>query len=286
MKHVYFALLLTLAAPPVVDAQLASPITSEPGGDIIPGEVVWADLVTTDVDAATAFYTAVLGWQARPGDDPGYVELASDGELIAAVARYDDDDVAAGNARWLVSISVADVDKSVRRLEQAGGSILQAAEEFPDRGRFAVVADAQGAAFALLRASGGDPPDTEPETGSWAWAELWTRDVETAARFYEESLDYRAMHNPDAAVVRPVVLTAHGRPRATIVEIPWDDVEPNWVPYVSVDDAREALRRATAAGGSVLLTSDDVENEDGPFAALIADPTGGVFAIQQAGGAR
>ena len=152
--------------------------------------------------------------------------------------------------------------------------------------RFAVVADAQGAAFALLRASGGDPPDTEPETGSWAWAELWTRDVKTAAGFYEESLDYRAMHNPDAAVVRPVVLTAHGRPRATIVEIPWDDVEPNWVPYVSVDDAREALRRATAAGGSVLLTSDDVENEDGPFAALIADPTGGVFAIQQAGGAR
>lgn len=282
----WMTLLATLALIPAVNAQLASPISSVPGGKIIPGEVVWADLVTTDVDSATAFYTRVFGWQARPGDDPGYVELASNGQVIAAVARYDDDDTASGSARWLVSISVADVDESVRQVERQGGSTLQAPEEFPDRGRFAVVADAQGAVFMLLRASSGDPSDTEVATGSWSWAELWTRDARSAARFYEGAIGYRAMHSRDDSGPRPFVLTTEGRPRATIVEIPWQDVEPNWIPYVPVADARDTLRLAKAAGGSVLLTSDDVENDEGSFAAVIADPTGGVFAIQQAGGAR
>jgi predicted enzyme related to lactoylglutathione lyase len=279
-------LFATLATMPAANAQLASPITSAPGSKIIPGEVVWADLVTTDVDAATAFYTQVFGWQARPGDDPGYVELASNGQVFSAVARYDDDDAAAGSARWLVSISVADVDESVRQVEREGGSTLQAPEEFPDRGRFAVVADSQGAVFILLRASGGDPPDTDLLTGSWGWAELWTQDVKSAARFYENAMGYRAMRTPNDSGPQPVVLTTKNRPRATIVGIPWEDVEPNWIPYVPVGDARETLHRAKAAGGSVLLTSDDVEDDEGSFAAVIADPTGGVFAIQQAGGAR
>lgn len=282
----WLTLLATLTLIPAADAQLASPISSVPGSSIIPGEVVWADLVTTDVDSATAFYARVFGWQARPGDDPGYVELASNGKVIAAVARYEDADAAAGSARWLVSISVTDVDESVRRVERQGGSTLQAPEEFPDRGRFAVVADSQGAVFMLLRASGGDPPDTDVATGSWSWAELWTRDAKSAARFYENAIGYRALHDPEDSGPQPVVLTTEGRPRATIVEIPWQDVEPNWIPYVPVADARDTLRRAKAAGGSVLLTSDDVENDEGSFAAVIADPTGGVFAIQQAGGAR
>jgi len=280
------ALLLTLATIPAVNAQLASPISNAPSGEIIPGDVVWADLVKTDVDSATAFYTQVFGWQARAGDDSGYVELASNGRVIAAVVRYDDDDIAAGNARWMASISVADVDESARGVERHGGSILQAPEEFPDRGRFAVVADSQGAAFMLLRAPGGDPAETDVATGAWGWAELWTRDVRQAARFYEDTIGYRAMHNPDDPGPQPVVLTTEGRPRATIVEIPWEDVDPNWIPYVPVADARATLDRAKAAGGSVLLTSDDVEDDEGSFAAVIADPTGGVFAIQQAGGAR
>jgi predicted enzyme related to lactoylglutathione lyase len=275
-----------LAATSAANAQLASRISGAPGGKIIPGEIVWADLVTTDVDAAAAFYEQVFGWETRRGSDPGYVELASNGQVIAAIARYDDDNVAAGNARWLVSISVADVDESARSIARQGGSVLEAPNDFPDRGRFAVVADGQGAVFMLLRASGGDPLVGADATGSWGWAELWTRDVKKAARFYKETMGYRAMYDPNNPGPQPVVLTTENRPRAIVVGLPWDDVEPNWVPYVLVSDARQTLQRAEAAGGNILLTSDDVGDERGSFAAVIADPTGGVFAIQQAGGAK
>ena len=278
--------LFLLAASMAANAQLASPISAAPTGNISPGEIVWADLVTTDVESAVSFYTQVFGWQAHASDDPGYVELASNDQFMAAVARYEDNDIAAGNARWLVSISVADVDHAASGIERQGGSILQAPEDLPDRGRFAVVADSQGAVFMLLRATGGDPFEGEAIIGSWGWAELWTQDIRKAAEFYGETIGYRAVHNPDNRSEQPVIFIMDKRPRAIAVKIPWEDVDPNWIPYVPVADAGEILRRAVDAGGSIMLTSDDVGDDNGSFAAIIADPTGGVFGIQQAGGAR
>jgi predicted enzyme related to lactoylglutathione lyase len=264
-------------------AQLASPISEPPGGTINPGAVVWADLVTSDVETAVDFYSGVFGWDIRRSADPNYVEMMHNGKVICAVARFDDEDVAPGNARWLVSISVTDVDETAGKVEQHGGGVLEAPEDFPDRGRFAVISDSQGALLMLLRASGGDPGSGEAVVGAWGWAELWTRDVADAARFYEAVFGYRAISARGDDARRPVVLTSQGRPRATIIAIPWDDVEPNWLPYAPVADARQTLQQAIEAGGTVLLTSDDVEDDDGTFAAIVADPTGGVFAIQQTG---
>lgn len=271
----------TIAAQPPAHAQLASPISSAPTNIIVPGEIVWADLVTTDVETAVAFYADVFGWDIRRSKDPGYVELAHDGDVICAVARFDDEDVTPGNARWLVSISVADVDNSAQKVELHGGSILEASEDFPDRGRLAVVSDDQDAVFMLLRASGGDPPGNRHVAGAWGWAELWTNDVEKAVAFYEEVIGYRAVRVPREDGQHPVMLTTLKRPRGTIVKIPSANVEPNWLPYVPVADGRATLQRIEVAGGSVLLTSDEVEGDTGSFAAVVADPTGGVFAIQE-----
>jgi len=262
-------------------AQLASSISTAPTNKVVPGEVVWADLVTTDVETAIAFYAQVFGWEIRRSDDPGYVELAHNGGVICAVAKFDDDDVTPGNARWLVSISVADVDEVAAKVESRGGSVLEPPEDFPDRGRIAVIGDGQGAVFMLLRASGGDPSGDGHVADAWGWAELWTRDVEKAVAFYEEVVGYRAIRTPGESGQRPVVLSTGKQARATIVQIPWNDVQPNWLPYVPVTDGRATIQRIESAGGSVLLTSDEVGDDAGSFAAIIADPTGGVFAIQE-----
>lgn len=262
-------------------AQIASPIASEPTNEIIPGELVFADLVTTDVDTAVTFYSRVFGWEVRPGSDPGYTELAHDGEIIAAITRFDGDDAAPGDARWLVSISVADVDDAALNIERHGGRVLETPADFPDRGRLAVVSDSQGAVLMLLRASGGDPVRPGHAVGAWGWAELWTDDVAGAVRFYEQALGYRAVQARDANGERPVVLMTQDQPRATVIGISAGRVEPNWLPYVPTADARATLRQIEAAGGAVLVTSDDVDDDDGSFAAIAADPTGGVFAIQQ-----
>ena len=48
-----------------------------------------------------------------------------------------------------------------------------------------------------------------------------------------------------------------------------------------VADGRATLQSVRNAGGFVLMSSDEVANDAGAFAAIVADPTGGVFAIQE-----
>lgn len=274
-------MLLAIVAAQTAHAQLASPISSASDGRLVPGELVWADLVTTDVEAAVAFYSSVFGWDRRDSGDPNYVELARGDELVCAIAAFEDDDVPPGGARWLVSVSVADVDETVNKIVMFGGSVLEAPYELPDRGRLAVVTDSQGAVLILLRAAGGDPLRSKAIPGAWAWAELWTRDMQKAVAFYEKAIGYRGVQDENGEGQPPVVLTTQGEPRATVVEIPWEYVEPNWLPYVLVINARETLEDILDAGGSVLFTSDDVAEDTGTFAAIVSDPTGGVFAIQE-----
>lgn len=257
-------------------AQLASPLATPPTNAVTPGEVVFADLVTTDVDRAARFYTAVFGWAVRESDDRGYLELVHEGELIGAIAEFEEE-VDPGSARWLPSVSVRDVDAAARSAEAMGGSVLEPSTEFPDRGRLAVISDSEGAVLMLLRSSSGDPDRT---LGGFAWAELWTNDVASAVKFYEGVFGYHAMQSKQAGASSTVVLMSDGTARATIVAAPGEAIEPNWVPYVLVADGRETLSRARRHGGIVLATSDDVEGDVGSFAAIIADPTGGVIGIQ------
>lgn len=268
-------------AQPVAEAQVASPISSVPTNSIIPGELVWADLVTTDVKKAVDFYTEVFDWEASSSEDSAYIELANKGELICSIAGFNEEDVTPGNAQWLVSISVADVDSVVEKFEKHGGRVLEAAYDFPDRGRLAVVGDNQGAILMLLRASGGDPRRNDNVLGAWGFAELWTHDVEEAVAFYENAIGYRAARVSGGHGQQSVILSTQEHVRATVVRIPGGNVEPNWLPYVIVADGRATLQSVRNAGGFVLMSSDEVANDAGAFAAIVADPTGGVFAIQE-----
>ena len=252
-----------------------SPITATPTNEIHNGKLVWVDLVTTDPGKAAAFYATVFGWQAKQFADDGYIELLHDGQPVCAVVRFEDGEAQVGDARWLVSISVEDVDAATKRAANNGGTVLESATDLPGRGRYSVISDSQGAVLMLLRATGGDPVDAKPTLNEWAWAELWTNDREGAIAFYSALAGYDAIRIPDADGDERVVLGTEGKARATIVSLPWDDVEPNWLPYIPVADAAETLQRITTAGGAVLLQSADVHE------AIVMDPTGGVFAIQQ-----
>lgn len=276
------ALFVAAAVLPWQDAahaQLASPLATTPTHRVTPGEVVFADLITTDVDAAARFYNAVFRWDVRRSDDPGYLELLHKDAVIGAIAAFDED-VDPGNARWLPSISVNDVDAAAEKVVAMGGQVLEPATDFPDRGRLAVISDAEGAVLMLLRASGGDPERPEPAAGGFGWAELWTRDVASAVRFYEGVFGYRALKSTREGAPATVVLTIDGTPHAVIVAAPGSAILPNWLPYVPVADARRTLEDIERHGGTVLLTSDAIDKDSGTFAAIVADPTGGVFAIQ------
>ena len=132
----------------------------------------------------------------------------------------------------------------------------------------------------LLSATGGDSADDTPILDEWSWAELWTDDPDEALSFYTALAGYQSLRFPDAKGDDRIVLGSDGKARATIVPLPWDDVDPNWIPYIPVSNVADTLQRITGAGGSVLLKSDD--SGDSVDVAIVMDPTGGVFAIQRA----
>ena len=260
-------------------ALIVSPISAVPSNQIHDGKLVWVDLVTTDPQQAVAFYSTVFDWQPQYFADKNYIELSHNDRIVSSVVRYDDDEAAAGDARWLVSISVSDVDAATQKAVKSGGAILEAATDLPDRGRYSVISDSQGAVLMLLRATGGDPTDDTQLLDEWAWAELWTNDTEAAVDFYHALAGYDAMRIPDADGGERILLGTDGKARASVVPLPWDDVEPNWIPYIPVASAADTLQRIVDAGGTVLEKTGG--DDDSVTVAIVMGPTGGVFAIQE-----
>ena len=54
---------------------------------------------------------------------------------------------------WLSYFGVADVDKSTARAIELGAKVLLEPHDVPNIGRFAIIRDPQGAAFAVIRLS-------------------------------------------------------------------------------------------------------------------------------------
>lgn len=117
-----------------------------------PGSITWNELATRDVEAAKRFYSAVFGW-VPTGDD--YVQWELEGRSIGGCTDMN----ATGMPEqvpphWLVYFAVANADEAAARVKELGGSVNMPAMDVPGMGRFAVVADPQGAVFAVF--SGGD----------------------------------------------------------------------------------------------------------------------------------
>jgi len=113
----------------------------------------WSELATTDPVAATRFYTALFGWGAKPSQGPvGYTEWQTGGCSIGGMMKIDP---AWGNVppHWLNYLSVADCDASVKQAASLGGTVVLPPQDVPNVGRFAVLADPQGAHFAVIKLS-------------------------------------------------------------------------------------------------------------------------------------
>ena len=121
------------------------------------GSLCWNELYTRDVEAARRFYTNVIGWQtdaADMGPMGTYTLLKLPGEKKNLGGMMPMPPGMQGvPPHWLVYIEVEDCDASTKRAESLGGTTLMAPIDIPNTGRFSVVADPTGAAFALYENS-------------------------------------------------------------------------------------------------------------------------------------
>jgi len=115
------------------------------------GAFSWNELMTTDVPAAKEFYGALFGWAFKDIEscDMGYT-MASAGEKEVAGIMSMPAEAQDAPPSWGAYVTVDDVDQKVKQVETLGGKVIIPAQDIPDVGRFAVIADPQGAVFMII----------------------------------------------------------------------------------------------------------------------------------------
>lgn len=254
------------------------PVNAVPSQLAAPGNFIWFDLVTDDVAASRSFYGALFGWTFRStGSSASDYTVVSLGQRdIGGMLRPEA--AVAPRARWISLMSVTDPSAAARLTVARGGKVLVAPAAVPHRGTHALLADAEGAVFGVLRSSTGDPVDTPVPDGDFFWVDLFSRDPARAAAFYRELAGYEVYPSElEAPGGARLVLAAGGLARAGVAPLPRTDLRPGWLPYVLVADVAAATQRAVAAGGRVLLAPrPDVLDSQ---LAVVADPRGGVIGL-------
>lgn len=106
-----------------------------------PGTFSWADLSTSDLDAAIALYTDLFGWDVAKEDMPDgsvYAMFRLNGKDVAAASRLREEDVP---PHWNVYVTVDDAEQTAKHAEAAGGSIVAPVFDVMEYGRMTVIAD-------------------------------------------------------------------------------------------------------------------------------------------------
>jgi uncharacterized protein len=118
------------------------------------GALCWADLSTPDVTRASEFYSALFGWaMVKDEKDPsGYVHIKNGEQFIGGIppAAHRQPGMP---PHWLPYFLVADVDATAAKAKQGGANIYLAPMSMENVGRMSVIADPQGAVFAIFKSA-------------------------------------------------------------------------------------------------------------------------------------
>jgi predicted enzyme related to lactoylglutathione lyase len=247
------------------------------------GRFAWYELMTTDREAAKAFYAAVVGWGAQDVSMPGtaYTLFTAGGALISGLVELSEDARKMGvRPSWLGYVAVDDVDASAERVKQLGGALHVPPMEVPNISRFSITADPQMATIALLKwLDGGQAPPAELDApGRVSWHELVAADWEAAFAFYRELFGWqKAEADTGGPAGTYQLFSAAGQTIGGMFTKPVVEPVPFWLYYFNVGDIDAAIRRVTASGGTIL--NGPIEVPGKRWIARCADPQGAMFAL-------
>jgi uncharacterized protein len=238
------------------------------------GRFVWHDLNTTDVEAATRFYTELLGWDVEVWK-PGEMDYPM---INAKGSQHGGFGPAQGGApsHWVGHVVVDNADAAGKRAQGAGGSVIVDPMDIPEVGRFTIVRDPQGSVISAFQpASGSDA--TVPE-GVFAWDELYTNDVDAAKRFYREVFGWTT-EDMDMGEFTYTLFKSGDAQVAGGMTIPeGEETPPHWYPYLATDDVDATTEKAKELGAKVYHGPADIPGDMGRISVL-GDPTGATFGL-------
>ena len=252
------------------------------------GDFIWYELMSPDPEGSKTFYDAVVGWdisEAAP-EFQGYRMIGrSDGKFAGGVLPISAEMQQHGaRPTWLGYIHVTDVDRSVGKIEQAGGKSLMPATDIPNVGRIAMVADPQGAPFYVMKPI---PPAGDPNAKSdvfsaseqqrVGWNELQTSDVEGARRFYGDQFGWGSEEYMDMGEMGLYRFFDQQGTRIGALFDASNGQRSHWRFYIRVPSISAAKDAAERGGGTIHMGPHQVPT--GEYVVIGSDPQGAEFAL-------
>jgi uncharacterized protein len=247
------------------------------------GSFVWHELMTTDTQAARAFYGKVVGWGAQDASMPGmHYTLFTVGETRVGglMDLPEQADQMGTPPNWMGYVGADDVDATVDRLKRLGGAVHVPPTNIPDVGRFAVVADPQAAVFGLFKwlTPGPDQSAAPGTPGHVGWRELLAADWEKAFAFYAELFGWQKAEAVDMGAMGTYQLfSAGGQTIGGMFTKPPMVPAPFWLYYFNIGDINAGAERVTAGGGRIL--NGPMEVPGGSWIVQCQDPQSAMFAL-------
>ncbi|MEM7531116.1 MAG: VOC family protein [Chloroflexota bacterium] len=243
------------------------------------GTFSWADLRTTDGEAAKAFYTGVFGWEVVDNPIPGggvYTMLQQDGIDVVALSEMTDGEKEQGvPPHWNSYITVDDVEAATAKAAELGATVMMPAMDVMDAGRMALIKDPTDAYVSLWQAKMHKGAGIFNVPNTMGWNELQTHDTEAAKSFYTTLFGWTSETDAQGYTA----WMNNGRANGGMMQIGEDmgPVPANWGIYIAVEDCAATVAQITEAGGSVVVP---------PFPAggvgtisVVRDPQGGIFSV-------
>jgi hypothetical protein len=220
------------------------------------GRFVWYELATTNVDAAKAFYSSVVGWEAADVEMPGsmYTLFNAGGTPVAGLTQLQSGAQKPGVApQWMGYVGVDDVDATTRKVKKLGGTVYVPPTDIPDVSRFSVVADPQRAVLALIKGREANQAPTQPdEPGHVVWRELIASDWERAFLFYSKLLGWQKADASPSPIGTYQEFSAGAEAIGGMVNPPDMAGFSTWLYYFGVSDIEAAAKQIVALGGKII----------------------------------
>jgi len=250
------------------------------------GRFVWYELMTSDTKKAIAFYSDVVGWKTQPfegapADKPYEMWVASQGPLGGVMALPPEAKTMGVPPHWMAHVEVADVDATVAKVKQMGGSVHMQPTDIPTVGRFSIVADPQGASLSVFKPASEMKAHDTSKPGEFSWNELYAKDHTAAFRFYSDLLGWEKVTEMDMGAAGKYLIFGKGdKQYGGMMTIGPDmPMPPSWCYYANVEDLDAAIGRAKGKDAKLMFGPMDVPG--GTRVAMLTDPQGAVFALHE-----
>jgi predicted enzyme related to lactoylglutathione lyase len=238
-----------------------------------PGEFCWAELATSDWNAAKRFYTTLFKWvpQENPmgPDQPPYVMLKIGGRDAAAL--YENKETP---PHWNVYVSVTNVDETAKKAKSLGATILAEPFDVMTFGRMAVIQDPQSAVLSLWQAKEHIGARVFNEPGAMCWNELYSPDIAASRKFYTDLFGWNLKVSDEYTEIH---IGEQGTGGMMQIREEMKGMPPHWMPYFIVENCDATADAAKANGGQVHMGPWDIPNAG--RIAILGDPQGASFAV-------